>query len=296
MSAIETTGKRPKDITRLQRGAPVEKVVEAIAEDGGVIIENMLSADLVERLNKELDPHLDAIDHGADPHETEFFADFWGRKTKRIASLVTRSKIFREEMLIAPEILGYMDALLTGSDSYWLTTAQVIDIYPGEKPQYLHRDLENYPVFRDFGPSAPEVTVNCLYALSEFTEETGGTRIIPGSHKWSDFNERGDQSMTIPVEMKPGSAVVYSGKVVHGGGANRSQKPRRALVTPYVLGWLVPEEAYPFYIPLELARTLPKRAQQLLGFRSFSNERHRGGSVWQVDYKELANFLSLDEA
>ncbi len=101
--------------------------------------------------------------------------------------------------------------------------------------------------------------------------------------------------MTIPVQMEPGSAFFYSGKVVHGGGANRSGRPRRALALPYTLGWLAPEEAYPFYVPLELARTLPARAQQLIGFRSHHNAGQSAGSLWQIEYEELANYLGLDK-
>lgn len=286
-----------QDIVQIKRvpyGAPVKEGLSAISEDGVVIIEDVLSPDLVGRLNRDLDPLLDIITHGADETADDFSADFWGRKTKRVSSLVTKSDVFRNEVLVLDGILEYMDLLLTSSDTQWLSTAQVIDIYPGESAQYLHRDLENYPVFRELGPAGPEVTVNCLIALTDFSDETGGTRVIPGSHKWADFNERGSPEMTIPVEMRAGSAVLYSGKVVHGGGANRSSKLRRALTMPYILGWLVPEEAYPFYVPVDLARTLPKRAQQMLGFRSFSNTRHHGGTVWQMDYKGLAAFLQMD--
>ncbi|SFU20784.1 hypothetical protein SAMN05192563_101599 [Paraburkholderia aspalathi] len=61
-------------------------------------------------------------------------------------------------------------------------------------------------------------------------------------------------------------------------------------------GWLVPEEAYPFVVPMEVARTLSPRAQQLIGFRSFHNGKLEGGSLWQVDYLELANYLKLNQA
>ena len=157
----------------------------------------------------------------------------------------------------------------------------------------LHRDLENYPVFRGYGPQAPEVMCNCLVALSDYTEEMGATRVIPGSHLWDDFEDRGDQAQTIAAVMEKGDALIYSGKLLHGAGENRSNRARRALALAFCPGWLVPEEAYPFVVPMEIARTLSPRAQQLTGFRSFHNAKLGGGSLWQVDYLELADFPRL---
>jgi ectoine hydroxylase-related dioxygenase (phytanoyl-CoA dioxygenase family) len=282
------------ELKRVKCGTPVEDIIAIMESDGGLILEDLLSQDQVDRLNAELDPFLDARKLGVTDTD-DFQALFSGLHTKRITGLVTRSKVFREEILPHDQLLDYVDAFLhPQSESYWLSTAQVIEIQPGETAQYLHRDLENFPVFRDLGPAGPESTINCLIALTEFTEETGGTRVIPGSHKWPDYSDRGQPEMTVPVEMKPGSAFFYSGKVAHGGGANRSAAPRRALAMPYVLGWLAPEEAYPFYVPVELARTLPRRAQQLIGFRSFHNGSLNAGSLWQIDYEELANYLKMD--
>jgi hypothetical protein len=282
-------------LQRLPSGAPVEDVVAVIEEDGGLILEGLLTPAQVAKLNAELDPLVIPRKPGNTAGVPDTMAEFSGRNTKRITGLVTRSEVLRDDILSHPYLLGYIDALLKPyPDAYWLSTAQVIEIQPGEKAQALHRDLENFPIFRDAGPAAAEATVNCIVALSEFTEETGGTRVIPGSHKWPDFSNRGAPEMTIPVEMRPGSAVLYSGKLVHGGGANRSSTPRRALTLPFALGYLTPEEAYPFYVPLELARTLPPRAQQLLGFRSFHNMTQGAGSVWQLNYEELAHYLKLD--
>lgn len=101
--------------------------------------------------------------------------------------------------------------------------------------------------------------------------------------------------MTIPAEMKAGDALFISGKVLHGGGANRtSDFYRRALALAFSPGFLMPEEATPFLVPLELVRPLPKTTQQLLGFRSFHNRSHGGGSLWQHNYVELAEHLGLD--
>lgn len=269
-------------------------VRQIIDEDGGVIIKGLFSAQ-VDRFNAEMDPIVAGWAEGNTG--PDWMQEFAGKKTKRVTQLIRRSQTFREEMLDHDILLSYIDTLmLETSDAYWMNAAQIIEIQPGEKLQYLHRDLENYPVFRNLGPAGPEVMCNCLVALSEYTEEMGATRIIPGSQHWLDFNdrERIENTPTIPVVMEKGDAFLYSGKVVHGGGANVSNRARRALALAFCPGWLVPEEAYPFAVPLEMARTLSKRAQQLTGFRSQHNQKLGGGTLWSLDYVELAKVLELD--
>jgi hypothetical protein len=55
----------------------------------------------------------------------------------------------------------------------------------------------------------------------------------------------------------------------------------------------VPEEAYPFVVPMEEARKMSPRLQQMIGFRSFHQREPRGGSLWQHNYEELALHLGL---
>lgn len=292
---LATEVQAPAKIREVAAGTAPEIVKRIIDEDGGVIIKGLFKAQ-VERFNSDMDPIVSNWAAGYDG--PEWMKEFAGKKTKRITQLIRRSKTFREEMLDHEIMLSYVDTLmLETSDAYWMNAAQIIEIQPGEKQQFLHRDLENYPVFRNLGPAGPEVMCNCLVALSEYTEEMGATRIIPGSHAWPDFNdrERIDSTPTIPAVMEKGDAILYSGKMVHGGGANVSDRPRRALALAFCPGWLVPEEAYPFAVPLEMARTLSKRGQQLTGFRSMHNQKLGGGTLWSLDYVELAKVLELDD-
>ena len=108
------------------------------------------------------------------------------------------------------------------------------------------------------------------------------------------FSERGSPEMTIAAELNAGDALLMSGKTLHGGGANvTTDVRRRVLSTAFNPGFLVPEEAYPFVVPLELARTMSPALQQLVGFRSFHQFRQHGGSLWQHNFEELADHLKL---
>lgn len=269
--------------------APVAEIMAIFEEDGGVIIEDFLTAAQVAAINADTEPQLAAVRAGGDRG-----SEFHGAQTKRLTRVPAWSRAFREEVLDLDLLHALGDAVfLQETGTWWLTTAQVIEIGPGNKPQPLHRDLENNPPFVGMGQAGPEVMVNFLIALSDFTDANGGTRIIPGSNKWPDYQDRGSQEMTVPVEMKAGSAVFFSGKVVHGGGANRTvNEYRRGLAVPLQPSFLTPEEPFPFVLDLETVRTLPQRVQAVLGFRTQHPVGAPGG-LWFVNSGELGDFLDL---
>lgn len=279
-------------LQRVSRSTSVEKIREIVAGDGGVIIEGLLTADQVARFNTEIEVPLQALAPGSE-HELEIVQEFHGANTKRLTNLVTHSPVFRSEIIDHDLVHALCEAtFLEESGTYWMTTAQVIEIGPGNRPQMLHRDLENWYPFVGMGPAGPEITLNFLIALTDFTEENGATRVIPGSHQWPDFEDRGTPEQTIPATMKAGDALFISGKTVHGGGANvTADQYRRGVSFAFNPGYLVGEEAYPFLVDRDVVRTLPERVQRILGFRS----QYPLGSpgLWQVDYRELGDYLGL---
>lgn len=279
-------------LQRVSRSTSVEKIREIVAGDGGVIIEGLLTADQVARFNTEIEVPLQALAPGSE-HELEIVQEFHGANTKRLTNLVTHSPVFRSEIIDHDLVHALCEAtFLEESGTYWMTTAQVIEIGPGNRPQMLHRDLENWYPFVGMGPAGPEITLNFLIALTDFTEENGATRVIPGSHQWPDFEDRGTPEQTIPATMKAGDALFISGKTVHGGGANvTADQYRRGVSFAFNPGFLVGEEAYPFLVDRDVVRTLPERVQRILGFRS----QYPLGSpgLWQVDYRELGDYLGL---
>ncbi|OPX16314.1 phytanoyl-CoA dioxygenase family protein [Gordonia sp. i37] len=286
MTSVDTT------IQRVPSTTPAADILAIVDRDGGVIIEGFLTPDQVSRFNSEIDPAVAALAPGS-THENEIVQEFHGANTKRLTNLVNHSDVFRDEIIDLDLVHALCDArFLEESGTYWMTTAQVIEIGPGNRPQMLHRDLENWYPFVGMGPAGPEITLNFLIALTDFTEENGATRVIPGSHLWSDFEDRGTPEQTIPAIMNAGDALFISGKTAHGGGSNvTADQYRRAVSFAFNPGYLVGEEAYPFLVTRDVAATLPERVQRILGFRS----QYPLGSpgLWQVDYAELADYLGL---
>lgn len=289
----DTSPQTKPALTTLPFGAPTDQVMEIFHRDGGLILEGALTPAEVATVNADLDAALEAM-HTGTIKDDPIAQEFWGSKTKRLTNAVTLSPTWRERLIDRDETYDYVKSVFTGvSETFWLQSSQVIEIEPGEKVQPLHRDMGNYPIFRRYGPNGPEVTCNMILALVRSTEAAGATRIIPGSHRW-DFDREATQEMTIPAELNPGSVLFYGGKVLHGGGANvTADVKRRVIASAFNPSFLVPEEAYPFVVPMEEVRKMSPRMQQMIGFRSFHQRNPVGGSLWQHNYEELALHLGL---
>jgi ectoine hydroxylase-related dioxygenase (phytanoyl-CoA dioxygenase family) len=191
-------------------------------------------------------------------------------------------------MLDNPVFEKIADAvLLPRCGSYWVNTGQVMFIGPGEKAQVLHRDANNWwEYMRATWPNAPEVTISAMIGLEDVTEELGATRVVPGSHRWEQL-ERFEDYDSVPAELGPGDAFIYSGNVLHGGGANQTDRWRKAMHLSFVAGWLTPEEACALDYTTEELKSQTPRVQRLLGHRSYSALPHPGGGLWLKEVRAI---------
>ncbi|VWD14010.1 phytanoyl-CoA dioxygenase [Burkholderia lata] len=270
-----------------------QEIVSLMNQYGGVRIKNYLTQEQVANINREVDAPLERLREGSS-HENELIKEFHGTYTKRLTNMVTHSKTFGD--VLDDELFHELGEVLYREESgdWWLSTAQVIDIGPGNTAQMLHRDVGNFPPLCALGVNGPTVFTNLMIALTRFTEENGATRIIPGSQNWDEdyFDSKGTPDMTIAAEMDAGDALLFSGKVIHGGGANVTKNERRrGLTIPMQPSYLTPEEAYPFIVEMDTVRRLSKRVQRIIGFRS----QYPAGTpgLWQVDYDDIATHLGL---
>jgi ectoine hydroxylase-related dioxygenase (phytanoyl-CoA dioxygenase family) len=243
------------DIPRFPASASADDVASAIKEHGVAIVEELVDSPTLDRLAEELAPWIETTAAGGD--------EFAGRNTRRTGALLAR--VPTSEALIAhPLVLATTDRVLWDrKTTFQLHLTQAITIGPGEPPQYLHRDQWCF----DFFPFPPDIDVELgtMWALSDFTEANGATRVVPGSHL-SDDPRGFTQDDTVPAEMPSGSVVLYSGRTVHGGGANTTDSARTGVNVDYVLGWLRQEENQYLAVPPEVARTLSEPVQRLMGY------------------------------
>jgi ectoine hydroxylase-related dioxygenase (phytanoyl-CoA dioxygenase family) len=129
--------------------------------------------------------------------------------------------------------------------------------------QPIHRDQWAFDFFPF--PVGYEVQCNTLWAMTDFTEANGATRLVPDSHRFADrlsFREKD----TEPAEMPAGSVLFYTGSLYHGGGANRSDGTRYGVNITYAVSWLRQEENQYLSVPAAIARTLPEPLLRLMGY------------------------------
>ncbi|TPG36726.1 phytanoyl-CoA dioxygenase family protein [Mycolicibacterium hodleri] len=242
-------------LNHLPATVPLERVVEALRRDSYVIIDDLVSPQLMDALEAELDPFVDASPVGSEAH--------LGTMTRRTGALVARSPL-SHELIRHPTILGAVRAFLDHASAYQLMLTQVISIYPGEKAQGLHQDENAW----DYFPFPPDYHVQCntLWALSDYTTEMGATRIVPGSHLHGAPTEFTDADC-LQAEMSRGSVLLYSGKIWHSGGANRSDRVRKAININYAVGWVRQEENQYLACPPDVAKNLDDDMLRLIGYQ-----------------------------
>ncbi|WP_169711711.1 phytanoyl-CoA dioxygenase family protein [Henriciella litoralis] len=259
-------------VERLPGSCSGEDINAALETDGVVIVENFLAPDLVKSLNEELQPYVDA----SKPREQKsMYDDFLGGYTVRLHGIAAKSASF-PDVLIDPRIMTVMDSQLKPNcTDYRLSSAELIEIRGGETAQPIHRDDDSWP---RAAQSAAPLVVNVMIALSEYTAENGATVVVPGSHKWDSDRHPKTEEITQAV-MSPGSAAIFTGQTLHGGGQNVSGVPRRGLSVSYCHGWLVPVENSWLGIPLDTVRTLPHRAQSLLGYDLYDGTSRGSGLI-----------------
>jgi len=236
----------------LAPSATVDGIVAAIDADGACIVEGMMTPVEVERTRASLTKVIEAI-----PTGRNFFEGF---HTQRIYALFAKTRAF-DAPAINPLLLGVLDRVL---HHYQLSAPTGIVIGAGEKAQILHRDESIYPL----PPEFPNVVVNTMWALDDFTEANGATRFVPGSHRWTDAQPTGDEPLEYAV-MPAGSVAFYLGKIWHGGGANSTDRARLGVILEYAAAWLRPQENHILAVPRDIVAALPERLQELLGYNIY---------------------------
>lgn len=221
--------------------------VAAIDRDGYAIIPALLPRDTCEEIRSELTTHFEHA--GRNPFE--------GFKTQRIYSLLSKTRA-TDAIVEHPRVLAALDRML--QPNYLLSAFLAINILPGETAQALHFDDSFYP----FARPRPPISVATIWAIDDFTETNGATVAIPGSHRWGD--ERPSEDQLVDIIMPAGSVVIFSGTLWHGGGANRSDRPRLAITAQYCQPWARSQENYSLAVPAETARNLSGNIQSMLGY------------------------------
>ena len=242
-------------VTHLPATAAAEEIHAVLARDGALIIDDLADIEMIDRINAEMAPYVEATPGGDD--------GFTGRSSRRTGALIARSPAARE-LVQHPLILDITRRLLHQAKEIQVHLTQIISIGPGSPSQSIHRDEWAFDFFAFPADHHPQC--NTIWALTDFTEENGATRLIPGSQDWPvAFDHTVEES--VAAEMRRGSCLLYTGKVYHGGGENRSDEVRAALNLTYCAAWLRQEENQYLSCPPGVAAELDDELLRLMGYQ-----------------------------
>ncbi|WP_432783491.1 phytanoyl-CoA dioxygenase family protein [Pseudomonas corrugata] len=242
-------------INRLSNTATIEEVSASLKEHGYVVIDELVSAEVMDKVAVEMGPYIETTPFGEDK--------FVGFSTKRTGAMILRSETSRE-LIMNPLVVGVAASHLSKASTFQLHLTQVITVHPGSPAQVLHQDQLAWDFFQF--PNDYEVQCNTLWAMTDYTAENGATRIVPDS-QFAGTGQKYPPEAGIPAEMKKGSVLLYTGKIYHGAGENKTDKVRQALNITYAVGWVRQEENQYLATPPEVARTLPDDLLKLMGYQ-----------------------------
>ena len=232
--------------------ATAARHIARVKRDGYTIIEEAISPALIEALAETLarlerDLAIKPANNG-----------FEGHRTVRIYNLLAHGAPF-DAVPVHDSVLPIIEGVL--GDGCLISSLSSIAIDPGEIAQPIHADDMVIPLEK---PHIP-IVCNSMWALTDFTEANGATRLVPRSHLGPN-PEYGATYETIPAEMPKGSVLVWDGSLWHGGGANATSVRRTGIAMNYCAGFIRQQENQQLGVPPEIARGYSAKLQELMGY------------------------------
>jgi hypothetical protein len=191
--------------------------------------------------------------------------------SRRLANLVAKGEVFRN-IVLAPEILELIAAVL-GPD-FKLSSLNARSANPrSDSLQPLHSDMGAIADERGYW------VCNTVWMLDDFTADNGALRVVPGSHHWRRLpqSELSDPKAPHPQEVlvtgPAGTVVVMNAHAWHGGTANRTEHPRRAVHAFYCRADKPQQQYQKAQIPHELQDGFTPELRKILALDDTENDR-----------------------
>ncbi len=247
------------EIPRHTATDPIEALAASLDEAGCLVVTDACDSEVRDAFVAELAPHMEAarIETDDDPDS------FYPGNTRRVIALVSRSKAV-EHLLLHPMSTTLCDRHLgSGAEfGYQLHVSATLSVGPGARDQVLHREEDP---FTFFPVPRPNLILASMWAITDFCANNGGTRLVPGSHRWP-ADRKAAEDEVLNAEMPAGSVLFWSGGTLHGGGENRSDDWRYGVILTYSLGWLRQEENQYLSVPPEVAEQLSPELRRMIGY------------------------------
>ncbi len=253
----------------------VAEHVARLDEDGYTIVEDAIEPALVDALSAALGRLEDDLDTRPSANRFE------GAVTKRVFNLLAHDGPW-PEVPVHPAIAPIIEGNL--GDGFLISSLASVSIGPGESAQPIHADDQ---MMRLAKPHFPTVC-NTMWALTDFTEENGATRIVPGSHRLKTPSY-GEAYESIPALMRRGSVLIWTGSLWHGGGANVSADQwRTGIAMNYCAGFIRQQENQQLGVPPERMASFSPELREMCGLGMYR------GLIGNIEKRSPAEILYGD--
>lgn len=182
---------------------------------------------------------------------------------QRVWNLINKGEVFRRLVMneTAHRLIGH---LLGPEFLLFSITANIA--CKGGRPQNLHGDQVYAPATTPY-----PLMANCLWMLTDVTEENGATRVAPGSHLVQRWPAEGETVPTLPATGPAGTIMVWDGRLWHGTGVNTTDSPRYVLLAAYCMPFIRQQENYALSLAPEVMERCSPELLTLLGFRNWKS-------------------------
>ena len=245
---------------------------DRVRADGWSVIEDAIAPDLIDTIHDDL-LRLEK-DLGVVPADNLFE----GTRTARIYNLLVHGALY-ERIPVHPNVLPIVERVL--DPGLLISSLSSIAIGPDETAQPIHSDDQLIPLPKPH----PPIICNTMWAITDFTEENGATRLCPGTHLADHSPNPLEHYESIPAVMEKGSVLVWVGSMWHGGGANTTRTRRVGIAMNYCAGYIRQQENQQLGIPLETLKRFPRRLQELCGFSIYN------GLIGHIDKQHPGKLL-----
>ncbi len=263
--------------------AEVDAHVGRIARDGFCIMPDAIPEPLQREISDELD-RLERVRPGGDIPP----GPFTGQVTRRWFDVLNDGEVW-QRVAVHPWILQVLPHVL--GEGFLLSTMGSAVVGPGEPAQPIHVDDGVYA----FPRPHPNLVCNTMWALSDFTEETGATRVVPGSNTWDHDPDYKTAYETIGLEMAAGGIAFVVGTCFHGAGANRSDRDRVALTINYCNGSMRQQENLMLGVSPGRMMTFAPELQDILGFKRCKGAGHIFAQDPRLEMKRHYGDSTIDD-
>ena len=254
----------------------LDRHLRRIVEDGYTVLPDAIELDFIDEIDETL-LKLER-DLGIVPADNLFE----GLKTTRVYNLLVHGETFGRSRC-TPTSCRWSRACST--PACLISSLSSIAIGPDETPQPIHADDQLIPLTR---PHVP-IICNTMWAITDFTEENGATRLIPGSHTRAEAPNPLEHYDSIAAEMPKGSVLVWVGSLWHGGGANTTDTRRVGIAMNYCAGYIRQQENQQLGVPPALVKTFPRRLQELVGYSVYN------GLIGHIDKQHPAKVILTED-